>query len=65
MRRALGLNRLLQQGYEHAHTPVLLHPSGAEVDANKRQRRRHLDEMPLRRRFFFASPLGVGALCLD
>ncbi len=65
MLRAIGLNRLLQQGNDPTQTPVLLHPRCEEVDANKRQRRRNLDEMPLRLRFFFESPLGVAALSLD
>ena len=65
MLRALGLHRVLQQGNDRAHTPVLLHPSFEEVDANKRQVGRNLDEMPLRRSFFFASLLGVVAPSLD
>ncbi len=65
MLRALGVNRLLQQGNDRAQTPLLLYPSFEDVDANKRQRRRNLDAMPLRLRFFFESPLGVAALSRD
>jgi hypothetical protein len=62
---AIGVNRLLQQGNDLAQPPLLVHPSGEDVDAHKRQRRRHLDEMPQRLRFFFESPLGAAALSLD
>ena len=65
MLRAIGVNRLLQQGSDCAHTPVLLPPHGAYVHAHKRQRRCDMDERPLRLTFFFDSPLCAAALSLD
>jgi hypothetical protein len=65
MLRAIGVNRLLQQGNDRAHTPVLLQPRCEYVHANKRQRRSDTDEMPLRLTFFFDRPLGAAALSLD
>jgi hypothetical protein len=65
MRRARGVNRLLQQGNGRTHTPLLLPPRYAYVHANKRQRRSDTDERLLRLTFFFDSPLGAAALSLD
>ena len=65
MLRAIGVHRLLQQGHDRAHTPVLLPPRCEYVHANKRQRRRDMDERPLRLTFFFDRPLGAAALSLD
>ena len=65
MLRAIGVNRLLQQGIDRAHPPVLVPPRCEYVHANKRQRRRDLDERPLRLSFFFDRPPGAAALSLD
>jgi hypothetical protein len=65
MLRAIGVNRLLQQGSNCIHTPMLVPPRCEYVHANKRQRRRDTDERPLRLTFFFDPPLGAAALSLD
>lgn len=65
MLRALGVNRLLQQGHDRAHTPVLGPPCCEYVHANKRQNRCDLDERPLLFTFFFDCPLGAAALFRD
>ena len=65
MLRAIGLNRVLQQGHDLAQPPLVLHPRVEYVDSHTRQIRSHLDEMPLRLRFFFESPLRVAALSRD
>ena len=52
-------------GHHRAKGLVLVEPMGQQMHADTRQTGRHLDEIPLRRRFFFESRLGVAALSLD
>jgi hypothetical protein len=65
LRVLLRLSRLGELGHHRAHGRVLVEPMGQQMHADKRQTGRTLDEMPLRRRFFFESLLGVAALSLD
>src|SRR5215470_14754202 len=65
MLRALGVNRLLQQGHDRTHTPVWWPPRCASMDTNERQRRSDMDARPLRLTFFFDYPLGAAALARD
>ena len=53
------------RGHHRTKGLVLVQPMGKQGHADTRQTGRHLDERPLRRRFFFASRLGVAALSLD
>jgi hypothetical protein len=61
----LGVNRLLQQGNDRTHAPVLLPPRFENVDTNTRQSRSDTDEGPLRLSFFFDRPRGAAALSFD
>ena len=65
MRLLMRLYRLGELGHNRAKGLVLVEPMGKQMHADTRQTGRHLDEMPLRLRFFFESPLGVAALSLD
>src|SRR5712691_533805 len=65
MRVLMSLYRLRELGHNRAKGLVLVEPMGKQMHADKRQPGRHLDEMPLRRKFFFESLLGVAALSLD
>jgi hypothetical protein len=61
----MRLYRLGELGHNRAKGLVLIEPMGKQMHADTRQTGRNLDEMPLRRRFFFASLLGVAALSRD
>ena len=65
MRLLMRLYRLRELGHNRAKGIVLVEPMGKQMHADKRQMGHNLDEMPLRLSFFFASPLGAVALCLD
>ena len=65
MRVLMRLYRLGELGHNRAKGLVVVEPMGTQMHADTRQTGRHLDEMPLRRRFFFASLLGVAALSHD
>jgi hypothetical protein len=59
------LDRLGALGHNRAKGLVVVEPMGTQRHADTRQTGHNLDEMPLRRRFFFARALGAGARCLD
>ena len=61
----MRLDCLGELGHNRAKGPVLVEPMGKQMHADTRQTGRHLDEMPLRLRFVFASRLGVAALSRD
>ena len=65
MRVCMRLYHLRELGHNRAQGRVLVEPMGQQMHADKGQTGRHLDEMPLRRRFFFETWLGVAALSLD
>jgi hypothetical protein len=65
MRVLMRLYCLGERGHNRAKGPVLVEPMGKQMPADTRQPWRHLDEMPRRLRFFFASRLGVAALSRD
>ena len=65
MRVLMRLYCLGELGHNRAKGLMLVEPMGKQMHADKRQTGRNLDEMPLRRRFFFESRLGVAALSLD
>ena len=64
LRLLMRLYRLGELGHHRAKGLVLVEPMGKQMHADKGQTGRNLDEMPLRRRFFFESLLGVAALSL-
>jgi hypothetical protein len=65
MRLLMRLYRLGELGHNRAKGLVLVEPMGKQMHADTRQTGYNLDEMALRRSFFFERSLGVGALCLD
>ena len=65
MLRAIGVNRLLQQGNDRAHPPLWLQPRFEYVHANKRQRRCDTDELPQWLSFFCDRLRAVDALSHD
>src|SRR5207248_9783187 len=65
MRVFMRLYGLGELGHNRAKGLVLVEPMGQQMHTDTRQTGRHLDEMPLRLRFFFESRLGVAALSLD
>ena len=65
MRGFMRRYHLRELGHNRAKGRVLVEPMGTQMHADKGQTGRHLDEMPLRRRFFFETWLGVAALSLD
>jgi len=56
MRGLLRRYRLGELGHNRAKGLVLVEPMGTQMHADTRQPGRHLDTMPLRRRFFCEPP---------
>jgi hypothetical protein len=65
MRLLLGLYRLRELSHNRVQGMLLVEPMGTHMHADTGQTGRHLGQLPLRRRFFFESLLGVAALSLD
>ena len=64
-RLLMRLYRLGELGHNRAQGLVLVEPLGTQRHADTRQTGHNLDEMSLRRRFFFARSLGAVALSRD
>ena len=61
----MGLDRLRELSHHRVKGLLLVEPMGKHMHADTGQMGRHLNQLPLRLRFFFESLLGVVALALD